>query len=106
MIVVARSNAADLGRIKITARSDLRAALTDEATQRIIAEDMLPHFQYLDYYGGLVAGIDHIKLLLGGGRSAAASGRGSPRHRRLRRRSSIATRRSQASSSLPSSCCS
>lgn len=67
MIVVARSNANDLGRTKITSRPDLKSVLPAESMRRIVAEDMLPHFQYLDYYGGLVAGIDHIKLLLEGG---------------------------------------
>lgn len=67
MIVVARSNPSDLGRIRITARPDLRAALNDDSVERIIAEDIAPRFQTLDYYGGLLAGVDRVKLLLEGG---------------------------------------
>jgi uncharacterized protein len=67
LIIIARDNRADLRRVRIEVRRELRERLPDEALARIINEDMTPHFQVLDYSGGLVAAIDHIKLLVEGG---------------------------------------
>jgi uncharacterized protein len=67
VILVARTNTSDLGRVKIAARPDLQGVLSDDLMARVVAEDILPPFQYLDYYGGLVAGFERIKFLIGGG---------------------------------------
>jgi uncharacterized protein len=67
LIIIARDNRTDLRRVRIEVRRELRERLPDAALARIVNEDMTPHFQVLDYNGGLVAAIEHIKLLIEGG---------------------------------------
>jgi uncharacterized protein len=67
LIIVARDNREDQRRVDIQVAPDLRQRLPEQALSRIANEDFAPHFEMLDYNGGIVAAIDHIKLLLEGG---------------------------------------
>ena len=41
----------------------LEGALNDATSKRIISEIMTPRFQQADFYGGISAGVDQVKVM-------------------------------------------
>jgi uncharacterized protein len=66
LIVFARDNPPELGRLRIEIGHGIDSSITDVETGRIIDEEMRPHLGVLDYNGGLVAGINRLKSLIAG----------------------------------------
>ena len=66
ILIVAKDNPSDLRRLRLEVGRGLEGALPDAVAKRILNEDVAPHFRENDFYGGMVAGVSHIKALLEG----------------------------------------
>ncbi len=66
ILIVAKDNPSDLRRLRIEVGKGVEGAIPDALAKRIINEDIAPHFRANDFYGGMVAGVSHIKSLLEG----------------------------------------
>ena len=64
MLIVAKDNPKDLRRLRIEAGRGVQGTLTDAQSKRILQDVIAPYFARDDFYGGLVAGVSTITILL------------------------------------------
>ncbi len=60
LIIVVKPKDDTDGEVEIATGKGLEGALPDLFCKRIIEDEMIPHFQQEDYYGGIVAALDII----------------------------------------------
>lgn len=60
VIIVVKPKNASRGQVRIQTGYGLEGALPDIFCSKIIRNEMIPHFQQNDYYGGIVAALDVI----------------------------------------------
>lgn len=66
VILIQPSNGRQKGQVAISTGYGLEEVITDLVSNRIIDQEMIPHFRENDYYGGIVAGVGVISDLLMG----------------------------------------
>ena len=64
LLVVAKDNPKVLRRLRIEAGRGVQGVLTDAQSKRVLQDVIAPYFAKEDYYGGLVAGVSAISVLL------------------------------------------
>ena len=64
ILLIAKSNSAASGRMRIETGRGVEGVLTDAQSKRVLQDVIAPHFRQNDYYGGLAAGISVITGLL------------------------------------------
>ncbi|MDO9420469.1 MAG: TPM domain-containing protein [Herminiimonas sp.] len=64
ILLIAKSNSAASGRMRIETGRGVQGVLTDAQSKRVLQDVIAPHFRQNDYYGGLAAGISVITGLL------------------------------------------